>query len=107
MSLTDQLRQHANASHAAYPQYVGYFDGWTLGQTTRRIRTKGGTDLPRGEFVLTNFAHEDLPDVDGTFTPVVSIYDPKTTHVVCVSPSQVVPVTEDFRHPNGLVWLLG
>lgn len=108
MNITEQLRQHAIAAHAAYPQYVGYYDGWTLGQTTKRIRTKGGTDIARGTFVLTNFDHEAIPGLDGDVA-VVSIYDPATTHNVAVETAYVAPVQQDsfYRHALGLVTLIG
>lgn len=119
--LTESLRDHAKASHAAYPQYDGYYDSWTLGEITRRVRTKGGVDVAAGTLVLANFDHDDL---DGE--PVVSFYDPATTHNVVVAPTtirrrkretiecptEVSPASQAHyavraamqRHPEGLVW---
>lgn len=95
---TEALRQHAIDSHAAYSQYAGYFDGWELGTLRRRITTKGGTRLAAGTEVLTNFDRDDL---DGK--PVVSIYDPATTHIVIVDADRVARVEYVTRHATGLV----
>lgn len=99
--LTTSLRNHAKAAHAQYPQYDGYYDSWTLGEITRRVRTKGGVDVAIGTLVLANFEHEDL---DGE--AVVSFYDPATTHNVLVSTDTIRPVevTTLVRHRDGLVW---
>jgi hypothetical protein len=44
----------ADAEHAPYPQYKGYWAGpeWILGRTTAQLRGKGGTMAEEGDVVL-------------------------------------------------------
>lgn len=66
--MTAQRRSQAEARHASYPQYAGYFDGWVLAVATRDLRSKGGLQASQLEVVLANpFAVEDAraPELTG------------------------------------------
>jgi hypothetical protein len=47
-------RADAEAAHAAYPQYVGHWTGWTLVEITEQVRTKSGIAFEPGDLVLAN-----------------------------------------------------
>lgn len=57
------IRDEANATHAAFPQYAGRWDGpeWKLYIVRKKIQTKMGTAFLRGEVVLAK--EENIPGI--------------------------------------------
>lgn len=46
------FQARAEAQVAAYPQYAGHFEGYTLVHFTRRVRTKAGVAFEKGDVAL-------------------------------------------------------
>lgn len=61
--ITEDRRRVAADQNAGFPQYVGYFDDWTLVEVTATIRTKLGVAFNPGDLVIARPA-SDL-DADG------------------------------------------
>lgn len=59
------VKGQAEYAHAAYPQYVGYWNGWQPVRFVREIRTKGGVAFKVGDYSIVTardvtFAAPDL-----------------------------------------------
>lgn len=63
-AIADTIREEADRTHAAYPQYRGFWNSadWRLVQITRKIRTKAGLAFTKGEYTLARLdeSHEDF-----------------------------------------------
>jgi hypothetical protein len=50
----------AEYEHSRYPQYAGHWNGWGLARAKRRVRTKLGVSVERGDLVLVRSS--DIPE---------------------------------------------
>lgn len=50
--LQQQLKLRAAEKVAQYPQYSGHWEGWRVGQVTRRVKTKMGVAFEAGDLAL-------------------------------------------------------
>lgn len=77
------IRSLADEEHAAHLQYVGRWDGWTLGKIRRRIETKSGMCFEPGDTVLVQ-PRERHPD--GFLSPdTVTVYSVRIAGDVAVN----------------------
>ena len=83
----DLLVRAAGADHAAYPQYEGYWDGWSLTALPRRVRFKSG-DAEAGDVVLCRYDDRDPEFAHWT------IYNARTG-TNCALPTGVLPTPEE------------
>ena len=54
MSTTNAMIARAEATHAQYPQYAGYWDTWQAATVTRDIKSRGAVVARKGDRVLCN-----------------------------------------------------
>jgi hypothetical protein len=48
-NIAANVKAQAEATHAAFPQYKGHWDGWVLVEVTKNIKTKLGQAFRKGE----------------------------------------------------------
>ncbi len=76
------LVNEAEAQQAAYPQYAGHWDAWSVGTLKRDVKSRGALVGSKGDFVLydpESFTTEDHPEViAGWRAPgMVTVYLPR------------------------------
>jgi hypothetical protein len=69
------IRRQAEAGHARFPQYAGYWTGWQLGRMRRTIRRRGGGFIlaTKGELVLVEFPRKQVLGLGG-LNPSVTVF---------------------------------
>jgi len=58
--VAQRVREFAERSHSAYPQYKGHWEGWRPVRFTREVRTKSGTAFRPGDYSIVH-EREVLP----------------------------------------------
>lgn len=58
----EAVKDHAQVTHAAYPQYKGHWDGWRPVRFTREVRTKMGLAFAVGDYSIVR-EREQLPNM--------------------------------------------